>query len=240
MTELMVFLKGVAKNPAGVGAVAPSSPFLADRVVSSASLREDHVIAELGAGTGSITKRILEEAPRARLLALEPDADLARMLRREVPGVEVAERRAEDLPDVVREWGHLRVDRVISGLPWTLWPAWVQEPIVDAVAAAMAPQGRMVTFTYLHSQVLPASLRFRKILQRYFGVVRRTRIQWANLPPAFVYVCDGPRPAPLSRAVRSSPVRVLDVPSQRTLLSALRDGRRRGGLRDALQDAPNA
>ena len=59
---------------------------------------------------------------------------------------------------------------------------------MDAVSAAMAPGGRLVTFTYVHSQVLPASLRFRKILQRYFGVVRRTKIQWANVPPAFVYV----------------------------------------------------
>lgn len=209
MSEFMTFLKGVARNPVQVGAISPTGPFLADRVVRAADIRDDHVVVELGAGTGSLTKRIVQAAPEAPFLALEPDPDMAGVLRSEVPSALVVEKLAQDLPQLAVDWGHPKVDRVVSGLPWALWPGWVQEPIVEAVWSAMAPEARLVAFTYVHSQILPASSRLRKILQRYFLTVRRTTIQWVNVPPAFVYVCDRPRPYPLSRSVRPRPVRVL-------------------------------
>ena len=209
MSEFMAFLRGVARNPVQVGAISPTGPFLAERVVRAADIQQGHVVVELGAGTGSLTKRIVQAAPDVPFLALEPDPDMADVLRGEVPSVVVAEKLAQDLPQLAVEWGYPKVDRVVSGLPWALWPGWVQEPIVDAVWSAMGPTARLVAFTYVHAQILPASLRLRKILQRYFLSVRRTTIQWANVPPAFVYVCDRPRPQPLSRSIRPRPVRVL-------------------------------
>ncbi len=230
MSDMLTFIKGVAKNPTKIGAISPSSPYLAERMVKAASLTNEHAIAELGAGTGSITKRIREEVPRAPLIALEPDPSLAAILRREVERIDVSERFAEDLPEVVAEWGHPKVDRVISGLPWAMWPAWVQEPIIDAIAASMAPDGRFVTFTYVTSQIVPAAARLRELLLRYFGEVHRSQIQWANLPPAFVYIADRPLVDPLSRrSTKKLPVRLMGVNDNtlQRILKELKDRDRR-------------
>lgn len=204
MAGWIEMLKRMAQSPARVGALSPSSRFLADSMVRAADLRDRHVVAELGAGTGSITRRIRERAPRAPLLALEPDGDLAGVLREEVPDVDVVERWAQELPEVVSDWGHDRVDRVLSGLPWTLWSQEIQQPVLDAVTQTLRPSGRFVTFTYVPAQVLPGSVWLRRNLLARFGRVRRTPVQWANLPPAFVYVCDEPNhpAAPAHRPTR--------------------------------------
>jgi len=186
------FLREFARKPASVGALAPSSPFLADHVVRAADIRTGQWVAELGAGTGPITAKIREVAPGARVLAFEPNPDLAATLRLELAGVEVVERLAHELPAVVRERGLVHVDRVVSSLPWSMWPDEEQDPVFDAIASALAPDGRMVTFTYVHAQMLPQAIRLKKALQHRFEAVDRTEVQWKNFPPAFVWVCDRP------------------------------------------------
>jgi phospholipid N-methyltransferase len=56
----------------------------------------------------------------------------------------------------------------------------------------MASDGRLVTFTYAISPLVPAGRCFRRLLERSFARVTTSPTVWANLPPAFVYVCDGP------------------------------------------------
>lgn len=194
-----MFLKDVARRPRQMGAIAPSGPELARLMVEAADVRPDHVVAELGAGTGSITRAIRERAPHAPLVALEPGAEMAELLRRAFPNVHVTERLAHDLPEVLEAWGHPVVDRVLSGLPWTIWPASEQDAILTAVRRAMRADGRLVTFTYVHSQVLPGASSLKDLLERHFTKVVRTRVAWKNLPPAFAYVADGPRPVTTSR-----------------------------------------
>ena len=91
------------------------------------------------------------------------------------------------------DWGYDGVDKVVSSLPWAIWPPVLQAECFDAIAQVLHPNGRMVTFQYVHSQVLPAARRFRAVLDERFGRVEKTKIAWANLPPAFVLVCEEPR-----------------------------------------------
>lgn len=193
MSEVVKFLREFARDPNHIGAVAPSSSHLAACMVAAVDIRPGHVVVEVGAGTGPFTRRIRQVAPEAHLLALEPNAELAAHLRAELPGVEVVERMAHELPEIVREWGHEKVDRVVSGLPWALWPPEVQDPIFDGILAVLAPEGRMATFTYVHSQVLPPAQRLKDKLHRRFARVERTPVTWRNVPPAFVWVCSAPR-----------------------------------------------
>lgn len=189
----IVFLREFVRDPVTLGAVAPSSPALARLMVEASEIQPGHVVVELGAGTGPMTAELVKQHPANPLLCLEPVGVLASALRERFPDVRVEERYLQDLPELLVGWGHPRVDRFVSSLPWAIWSPEIQDACFAAILATIQPDGRLVTFQYLHSTVLPAAKRFRATLDRHFGAVRTTRVAWANLPPAFVFVCDQPR-----------------------------------------------
>lgn len=187
------FLREFARRPKDLGSVVPSSVHLARMMVRSADLENRHSVLELGAGTGAITSVIREAVPDAELLCLEPNPGLADVLRRRFPELSVAEDYAgPELPALLTRHGMSLVDRVVSALPWTIWGEETQSAIFEGIVAAMRPEGRFVTYSYLTGQVLPNHKVMRDQLHRRFRRVRRTKPLWANFPPATVYVCDGP------------------------------------------------
>ena len=189
-----LFLREVMKAPGRMGAVMPSSRYLSRLMVQSADVQDDHVIVELGAGTGPVTRAIRDAAPTAPVLALEPGEDLASHLCGQFPTVTVSTTYVQDLAATATEWGHDRVDRVISSLPWTVFPQDVADAGLSAVTQVLADDGVMVTFTYVHANsLLPGGKRLRELLSKYFADVSTSRIEWRNVPPALVYVCRGPR-----------------------------------------------
>ena len=193
MSQALTFLREFVRKPKQVGAITPSSPTLARAMVEAAQIESGHAVVELGAGTGPFTRAVIANHPDAHFLALEPSSSLATVLRQEFPGLEVVERFAQDLPEIVSEWGHPEIDRILSGLPWTVWPQEVQDAIFDGIGASLKPDGQFVTFTYVHSQVLPGARQLHRTLKRRFEQVETTPIIWANIPPAFVYICRKPQ-----------------------------------------------
>ena len=85
-------------------------------------------VADVGAGTGKLT-RVLVEAPDAEVVAIDPDAAMLAVLRQNVPGVPTFAGTAEALP-----LPDASVDAVVLGQAWH----WV-----DPVAAS-AEAGRAV------------------------------------------------------------------------------------------------
>jgi phospholipid N-methyltransferase len=191
--SLWTFVREFARDPVQLGAVAPSGPDLARLMVEAADLRPEHVVVELGAGTGPMTAEILRQRAEGPLVVLEPNPSLAALLRERFPGLALEERYAQDLPAILRERGHARADRVVSSLPWAIWTEELQAEVFGAILRVLAPDGRMVTFAYVHALALPAAKRLRRALEARFGEVRTTRTAWRNLPPALVYVCSQPR-----------------------------------------------
>jgi phosphatidylethanolamine/phosphatidyl-N-methylethanolamine N-methyltransferase len=187
------FLKDVVRRPKMMGAVSPSGRSLARRMAESADVQSHHVIAELGAGTGALTQGIVDRAPGARLLCFEPGEELSAILAARFPNATVTRRLAHELPAALAEWGASRVDRVVCGLPWTIWPEAEQRQILQAIVASLADDGRFCTFMYVHSQYLPGAVAFRRLLDEYFGEVSRSPVAWRNLPPAFVWIATQPR-----------------------------------------------
>ena len=188
------FLREFLRDPAKVGALAPSGRALAELEVGAAGIEPGHVVVELGAGTGPMTAALLEHHSDNLLICLEPADELADCLEQRFPSLRVHRRFAQDLPDILAEVGATKVDRVVSSLPWAAWSSTLQDAVFEGIEAVLAPDGRMVTFTYAHTAVLPNARRFRSKLHEHFDSVHTTRIAWANIPPAFVYVCDTPRP----------------------------------------------
>ncbi|MFJ7212277.1 class I SAM-dependent methyltransferase [Amycolatopsis sp. NPDC098790] len=169
------------RHPMLTGAIAPSSPRLAETMTAGLGLERAARVAELGPGTGVFTEAVLALLrPEARLTAYEINPRFADVLRERFPDLDVVTGSAE----------HLAldgVDVVVSGLPWTAMTADRQRRILDAVTGALTPNGRFTTFAYAHAAWTPPARRFAASLRSRFAVVERTSVVWGNLPPAFVY-----------------------------------------------------
>ncbi len=83
-----------------------------DQMVEAAELDGDETVLEIGAGVGTITKRLAEEA--GRVVAYENDPDLVRILRDETEGYDNIDVRDEDAlkADVPR------FDACVSNIPF--------------------------------------------------------------------------------------------------------------------------
>jgi phospholipid N-methyltransferase len=90
MKEHFQFLHGFFKNPLKVGAISPSSPALARKMVEDVRANEDNVVLEIGCGTGAITKFIRDLVPtRDSYLGIEIDHEFVCQLNRDFPTMQI-------------------------------------------------------------------------------------------------------------------------------------------------------
>jgi phosphatidylethanolamine/phosphatidyl-N-methylethanolamine N-methyltransferase len=192
--EWAEFFGSFLRQPARVGAIAPSSPELADAMLHECDLRNAKTVVEFGPGTGAFTRVILDRiGRRTNFLALELDRDHARRLRERFPGLNVHHDCAESIRTYLARHQLGKACYIISGLPWVAMPCAVQESILDATAASLAPGGMFTTFSYVHAFWWPSARRFRRQLGRRFSEIRFSPVVWRNLPPALVYRCRLPK-----------------------------------------------
>ncbi|WP_111603272.1 class I SAM-dependent methyltransferase [Streptomyces sp. Amel2xB2] len=193
-SETGTMLREFLRSPADIGAVAPSSPRLAEAVTAPVPELGDPVVVELGPGTGAFTSAIEEQlAGRGVQFAVEMNPRLAEQLRGRCRRVEVLNADASALPRLLAERGVERADVVVSGLPWASFSERVQSEILSAVGHVLAPDGAFTTFGYVHAMRLASALRFRELLCSTFEEVVPGRTVWRNLPPALVYHARRPR-----------------------------------------------
>lgn len=173
-----IFLKELAKNWREVGAVAPSSRFLTDKMLSKIDFETTRLVVELGPGTGVFTKEILARLHSdGRLIAIESNETFCALLRNiEDSRLLVVSASAEELS---RTLGGEKADVILSGLPLASLGEEAAIRILDAVRANLLPSGVFVQFQY--------SLASKKLLKTFFKEVS-IDFTPANVPPAFVYV----------------------------------------------------
>ncbi|MCI2417258.1 methyltransferase domain-containing protein [Saccharopolyspora sp. K220] len=181
------------RKPNLVGAVAPSSPNLAREMAAVVPTSGRPVVVELGPGTGALSGAISERLPAGgRQVAIELDSGMVEYLRAELPWLEVIQGDAARLGELLGEAGIDRVDAVISGLPWSIFPAKLQQAILQQVGAVLAPGGAFTTFAYVHALGMSGARQFRRRLDLAFDEVLTSRTVWRNVPPARIYVCRRP------------------------------------------------
>lgn len=185
------FLSAFLRDPFTTGAVAPSSRWLAARMVREAQLAGAQTVVELGPGTGAITRAIVRELEReALLVAVEFNPVFAAALARRFPRSRVLNASAERLPELLAEQGRSSADCILSSLPFAAFPRAQQERLLDAVARSLAPGGRFVTYAYIPAAWLVTGRSLRRLLASRFSRIQTTPVVWRNLPPAFVYRCE--------------------------------------------------
>ena len=185
-----MFITEFLKSPGSVGAIKPSSKYLAAEMVKQARISQADTIIELGAGTGAFTGLIYQtKKPEASFVALEINENLSQILTEKLPEVDVVTDSVENLRQIMADKGIDKLDSIVCGLPWAAFGPELQDKLFTSIVNAMTPGGRFCTFAYLQGLLLPAGQRFRKTLRQNFTEVTQSRTVWRNTPPAFIYNC---------------------------------------------------
>ena len=183
------FFREYLRNWRTVGAVAPSSPALARRMMEAGGVAQARNVLELGPGTGAFTAAIDATLPRqAGYLGLELNADFVANLRRQFPHFRFEAAAAQEFDFASQLGPDVRFDVIISGLPWAAFPPGLQKAILDHVLPRLAPGGCFATFAYWGFHWMSGGRKFRSLLQERLPHLTTSPVVWGNIPPAFVYL----------------------------------------------------
>lgn len=176
-SDFTVFLSEMMRNPREVSAIAPSSAAVARKMTEGVETVTGPIV-EIGPGTGSFTKAILDRGVTPdRLILMELNPRFCDDLRQKFPGVTVLNQPAQEIEKIgVRDLGC-----VISGVPVLARPQ-IQRDVVGRAFNVMAPDGVFVQITYSPNAPIPTDM------QAQMGLTAHKRgTVWANLPPARVF-----------------------------------------------------
>ena len=125
---------------------------------------------------------------------------LAAHLAADLPGIDVRQGDAHQLPALLAEAGIARADAVITSLPWTLLAHRQRDALLDAITTALTPEG-MATAVLTRTALPNRARELRRAFEARFAEVTMTATVWRNLPPAAVLLARQPRPAPKFRSI---------------------------------------
>lgn len=178
------FISAWLRNPLQTGALWPSGQSLARVMARHADLHRAGPVAELGAGTGAITRALLARGlVSRRLVVIEKDPALCRILMLRFPEVTVLRGDVARLAALLTQAGVARPGMLVSGLPLAGMTRRHRRQVLEQIFACLDPGGALVQFTYSPFAPIP------RALCAALGWSGR-RVAWVpwNLPPAAVWV----------------------------------------------------
>lgn len=178
-----MFLGAWVRSPRSMGSVAPSSRFLGRKIAKQINAHQPGWVVELGAGTGTITKALLQHGVKPeRLMAIERDRKMSTHLHQELPEIRVVRADALELISVLEQEKVHKVHTVVCCLPLLTLPKEVVEAVLDQVFTILPEGGQMLQYTY--GPRSPVSKRLQKRLGLRAARVGKVLL---NVPPAVVW-----------------------------------------------------
>ena len=175
------FLRAWLRQPKSVGSVWPTSAPMARRMAGVIDLASGLPVLEIGPGTGTITKAILQTGlPHDLLWSLEYSKEFADRLKARYPSAHVVEGDAFALAKSLGAACPNQFDSAISALPLLNFPLETRVSFVEQVLDLL-PAGRpLIQFSYgPKSPVPPGAGRYK---------VKRIGMVLRNIPPAQLWV----------------------------------------------------
>ena len=174
------FFRSLVSDPRSVGAVVPSGASLG-RLMARGCGAGARVV-EVGAGTGALTRAILNTGvSEGDLCLVDSDERFVEILRESFPGARTVHGDAlslgEHLDDLTGQ-----VDYIISGLPLLLFSEARKRRLLTAAFRLLGEDGAFHQFTY--GGVCPVG---RRTLDSLGLKASCLGIAALNMPPAFVY-----------------------------------------------------
>lgn len=179
-----LLLRLFLETPKEIGTIAASGRALARAVAAEVDMDVPGTIVELGAGTGALTRGLMARHPApGRLVLVERQPALLRLLRERFATATVIDGDALDLPGIVAAAGIERIAAVVSGVPLLNLPQAARIRLIRDSVQRMSPGGRFVQITY--GTTCPVS---RQRLREAGITAKRAATVWLNLPPTQVWV----------------------------------------------------
>jgi phospholipid N-methyltransferase len=181
---MKLFAKEVVNSIKHIGAIAPSSKYLANNIIKQLNFAENQIILEFGCGNGAITKQVLKQMPSSsRLISLEINDPFLKHCKdrfKVYNNFEVYKHSAIEFDLLLKELGIEKVDYLISSLPLAILPKADLETLFEKIPLYLINNGSFVQYQY--------SLNKYKYLKSVFNSVKLDFTP-INLPPAFIYKC---------------------------------------------------
>lgn len=186
--------------------VCPSGMPLARSMAAFAPRKGDGLVVELGAGTGTVTRQLLDAgiAPR-RLVVVEQSPVMVSLLRERFPQLAILEADARWLADCLPR--DRQVDCIVSSLPLLSLNERVRNQIISAMFEVLHEGGLLIQYTYSWRKA-------NAFLKDGFRCIGSSQV-WHNVPPS------PPQTPPLPPQRLSS---LSNPPCQRSLLVGCRCG----------------
>ena len=183
LTDTTLFLQEWLANPQRTGAVAPSSPKLAAAMARWLPSDPESFVLELGPGTGAVTQALIKRGLREeRLVAIERNPKMARLLRQRFPHAHIITGDAWQMDVLLREHSEPieSVGAVISSLPLLNFPPDEADALAEKIRAILDHGGKWVQYSYhLGNGHHKSATHFQRLA---------SKIVWLNFPPARVNV----------------------------------------------------
>jgi phospholipid N-methyltransferase len=171
--------------PRKVGAVLPSSDYLAEKMIETIEFQSAKYIVEYGAGTGVFTDKIIKYRKLDTVVMLfESNKVFCETLREKYKSENnliIINDTAENIDKYVQIHGFPYIDYVISGLPFASLPKNVSNVILNKTRKLLKNGGKFNTFQY--------TLLKKALFNQYFEQIDIKR-EYRNVPPAFVLSCQ--------------------------------------------------
>lgn len=185
----VAFLVEFIRSPSQLSSLFPTHPEIGRSMVRGLDLARAKAVAELGPGTGTITRAVLEcLRPGTAFFAVELNARLAGLFRKNFPEVRLFQGDAANLREYCNQLNVAQLDAVVSALPWTTIPHSIRGRIVDAAASSLKPGGIMTWVTYRSPKMKSVRAFNDELRSKGFNVGEATVVREA-LVRAHVFHC---------------------------------------------------
>jgi phosphatidylethanolamine/phosphatidyl-N-methylethanolamine N-methyltransferase len=165
-----------------VATVSPSTAFVIRKLIKALDLKGVEVLVEFGPADGVITKELLKALPPdSRLVAIERNPDFHRKLSAiKDPRLIPVLGDVRDTRTLLKERGITKVDRVVSGIPFSFLTDWERGELLRSITSLLKTDGRFVAYQFT-THLIP-------LLKGHFRHVD-IGFEIRNIPPFFIFTC---------------------------------------------------
>jgi len=178
-----LWFKTYLKHPLQLGALFPSGPTLSRLMVKHIDPNTPGYVLELGPGTGSFTKALIERGiAEEKLILIEQSPEFVPLLQSNFPKSTVVLGDATRSVEILNCLGIKQCDEIVSGVPLNAMGTELRKSICTKGFKVLKPGGSFVQVSYLPRCSIPSDAIVSNNARKLF-----CGVALLNLPPAFVW-----------------------------------------------------